>query len=294
MSSAKRNLSWLDVQCAVHDLSLFIRDQFSSGRDPSCVRLYGVPRGGGYIVAMLGGMGYSVVGSAGEADIIVDDIIDSGSTREHYHTRYAKPFVAPFESKGEWLVFPWEHDEQHGAEDNVRRLLQSIGEDPTRDGLLVTPGRYVRALGDLTRGYDADPATILATVFSEHHDEMIVLRDVPFWSLCEHHMLPFHGVAHIGYVPSSGSGKIVGLSKLARLLDCYARRLQVQERLTDQVATALMEHLDAAGAACVIEGTHLCMAMRGVEKAGVMVTSSLLGVMREGAVRSEFLRLIGK
>lgn len=289
---SKRKLSWADVHEATFEMVRELVGRHTAGNLPF---VYGVPRGGNYIAAILAGMGFPVTDKLQEAEVIVDDIVDSGRTRERYlEQAHGALFLAAYQQEDDWLVFPWETDEQEGGEDNVVRILQAVGEDPTRDGLLETPGRYIRAMRDLTCGYGDDPATILSKQFTEPHDAMIVLKQVPFWSLCEHHLLPFSGVAHIGYIPSAKRGTVVGLSKLARLLDCFARRLQVQERLTDQVTRALMEHLDASGAACIIEGTHLCMAMRGVGKAGVMTTSSLLGAMRTPEVRAEFLRLIGK
>jgi GTP cyclohydrolase I len=172
----------------------------------------------------------------------------------------------------------------------VRQLLRAVGEDPAREGLRDTPGRVLRALREMTSGYGQEPGQILERVFAEQHDEMIVLRGIRFQSLCEHHLLPFVGTAHVGYVPQVA---IVGLSKLARLVECFARRLQVQERLTDQIAQALMLHLKPRGAAVVIEATHSCMAYRGARQPdAIMRTSALLGVMREPEVRAEFFRLI--
>lgn len=173
--------------------------------------------------------------------------------------------------------------------DAVRLLLRQIGEDPTREGLEETPARVVKALGELTAGYAQDPAEILATQFTEACDEMVVVRDIPFFSLCEHHILPFSGKATVAYIPK---GKIVGLSKIPRLVQCFAQRLQVQERLTNQITDAIAEHLGAEGAACVITASHTCMQMRGVRSHGQMTTSCLRGVFRTDPVaRSEFLSL---
>jgi len=178
-----------------------------------------------------------------------------------------------------------------GAQEHVRALLAHIGEDPERDGLLGTPGRVVRALAELTSGYHVDIAELLAVRFDERHDELVMVRRVPFSSLCEHHMLPFTGHATVGYVPRTG---IVGLSKIARLVDAYARRLQVQERLTAQIADALTEHLDPLAVGVIVEAEHHCMAMRGIQRQAPMVTSCLRGVLRERAdLRQEFLALAG-
>jgi GTP cyclohydrolase I len=178
------------------------------------------------------------------------------------------------------------------GEDHVRAILRTIGEDPEREGLQKTPERVVRALSFLTKGYQEDPAAILnSALFSEEYSEMIVLKDLDFFSLCEHHVLPFFGKAHVAYIPSK---KILGLSKLARLFEVFARRLQVQERLTTQVANSLMDAIDPQGVGVVVEAEHLCMRMRGVEKQNsVVVTSCMLGTFRDRQeTREEFTTLI--
>jgi len=177
-------------------------------------------------------------------------------------------------------------------EDQIREILKSIGENPDREGLLRTPQRVAQALSFLTRGYAMDPEKVINdALFTEEYEEMIVQKDIDFYSLCEHHILPFFGKAHVAYIPHH---KIVGVSKLARLVDVYARRLQVQERLTNQIATTIMEKLDALGVAVVLEAEHLCMRMRGVEKQNsIVITSSLLGAFRtRQETRSEFMTLI--
>jgi len=175
------------------------------------------------------------------------------------------------------------------AEMAVTRLLRFIGEDSARDGLADTPRRVVRAWREMTAGYGEDPAAILSRTFDETSDELVILRGVSFYSTCEHHMLPFYGTASVGYLP----GKIVGISKLARLVHCFARRLQIQERLTRQIADAMALHLEARGVGVIIAAHHLCMGCRGVRQACTeMVTSSMLGTLRNDPVsRSEFLRL---
>jgi GTP cyclohydrolase IA len=182
----------------------------------------------------------------------------------------------------------------HGAtmEDHIREILRAIGEDPDREGLQKTPHRIAQALEFLTQGYKTDPEIVINdALFTEDYEEMIVQKDIDFYSLCEHHLLPFFGKAHVAYIPHH---KIVGISKLARLVDVYARRLQVQERLTNQIATTIMEKLDALGVAVVIEAEHLCMRMRGVEKQNAsVITSSLLGAFRtRQETRNEFMTLI--
>ncbi len=175
--------------------------------------------------------------------------------------------------------------------DAVRRLIRVTGDDPQRDGLIETPRRVVAALRDMTSGYRDDPAQILSTTFQVSHDELVVLRGIRFSSLCEHHLLPFMGTAAVGYLPG---GRVIGLSKLARLVHCFARRLQVQERMTEQIASALMEHADALGAGVVVRGHHCCMGCRGVRQPdSEMVTSCMLGVMRDRpAARAELLAMM--
>jgi len=178
------------------------------------------------------------------------------------------------------------------AEAAVRELLAAIGEDPEREGLLDTPARVARMYAEITAGLRLRPEDVLTTTFDLGHDEMVLVRDIELWSMCEHHLVPFTGVAHVGYIPSE-SGKITGLSKLARLVDVYAKRPQVQERLTTQVADALMRILDPRGVIVVIEAEHLCMTMRGVKKAGARtITSAVRGIMHNAATRSEAMALI--
>jgi GTP cyclohydrolase I len=177
-------------------------------------------------------------------------------------------------------------------EAHVAALLRGIGEDPEREWLLKTPGRVARAWRELTRGYQQDVQTILnEAFFTERYDEMVMVKDIELYSVCEHHLLPWFGKAHVAYLPD---GKILGLSKIARLVDVFARRLQVQERLTTQVAETLMEALQPKGVGVVVEARHLCMTMRGVEKQhSTAITSAMLGLFRSNpATRAEFLNLI--
>ncbi len=173
----------------------------------------------------------------------------------------------------------------------VREILLAVGENPDREGLLKTPSRVARAYSELMAGLQDDPKRHLKTVFRERYDEVVLLRDIEFHSLCEHHLLPFTGKAHVAYLPD---GKVVGLSKLARLVEGYARRPQVQERLTTQIADAIMDELNPIGAACVIEAVHTCMTIRGAKKHGsTMVTSALRGIFKENpSSRSEILALM--
>ncbi|MGA2583137.1 MAG: GTP cyclohydrolase I FolE [Tepidisphaeraceae bacterium] len=188
---------------------------------------------------------------------------------------------------------PTHQIDQPRIEQAVREILLAIGEDPDREGLRKTPARVARSYAELMSGLHQDPRVHLKTVFRERYDEIVLLRDIEFQSLCEHHLLPFTGRAHVAYLPD---GKVVGLSKLARLVEGFARRPQVQERLTMQVADALMDELNPIGAACVIEAVHTCMTIRGVRKPGsTMVTSALRGIFRESpSSRAEVLALINR
>lgn len=174
----------------------------------------------------------------------------------------------------------------------VRKMLEQLGEDPEREGLKKTPDRVAKSMKFMTKGYDEDPLAILrSALFTVDNQEIVLVRDIDFASMCEHHMLPFMGKAHIAYIPN---GKVVGLSKLARVVDTFARRLQVQERLTTQVAEALQEALNPTGVAVVMEATHLCMVVRGVQKPNaITVTSAMLGEFRDNPMtRSELMQLV--
>lgn len=262
--------------------------------------LFGIPRGGVPVSYLLAHR-FQISDDNEEATIFVDDLIDSGRTR----TRWGKyrpevPFFALADylrepnRQGDWLVFPWEVTEQgtseKSAEDIVVRLLQYIGEDPGREGLLETPKRVLNAWKDWTAGYGVDPKSILKTFEdgSENYDEMIVVKDLPFFTHCEHHLAPFFGSITIGYVPNK---RIVGLSKFSRLIEVFSRRLQVQERLTTQLAHALNDSLAPKGVGVLIKARHMCMESRGVKQRGETTTNALLGVFREGNVRQEFLSL---
>lgn len=174
----------------------------------------------------------------------------------------------------------------------VREILLAVGEDPDRDGLRDTPARVARKYEEIFAGLHQDPAEVLSAQFDIDHEEMVLVRDIAVYSTCEHHLVPFHGVAHVGYIPAK-DGRVTGLSKVARLVDVFARRPQVQERLTSQIADALMEHLGARGVIVVIECEHLCMSMRGVRKPGARtITSAVRGTFREQATRAEAMSLI--
>lgn len=182
--------------------------------------------------------------------------------------------------------------DQPRAEAAIRELLIAVGENPEREGLLDTPARVARAYREIFAGLYQEPADVLTTTFDLGHEEMVLVKDIEVYSTCEHHLVPFHGVAHVGYIPGA-DGRITGLSKLARLVDVYARRPQVQERLTSQVADAMVEILKPRGVIVVVECEHLCMSMRGVRKPGSRtVTSAVRGQMRDVATRAEAMSLV--
>lgn len=262
------------------------------------LRAYGVPRGGAFVVALLRHV--RKVDRPEDAEVIVDDILDSGRTAKVWRERFPKiPFVALIDKEkdcpDQWAQFPWEPPYQTEAEDLVVRTLQMIGENPAREGLLKTPARVVASWKRLFGGYGQEAKDVLGTTFgSDGYDQMVCLRNVEFYSTCEHHLLPFAGQAHIAYIPKD---RVVGISKLARLVEVFARRLQIQERLTQQIADAIQAVLDPKGVGVLLEAKHFCMVCRGVEKQhSVMVTSALRGAMlAEGPCRDEFLRVaVGK
>ena len=183
--------------------------------------------------------------------------------------------------------------DQPRAEAAIRELLCAIGEDPDRDGLRDTPARVARAYHEMFSGLYIDPDSVLSTMFDEQHNELVIVKEIPMYSTCEHHLVSFHGVAHVGYIPGA-DGMVTGLSKIARLVDLYAKRPQVQERLTSQIADAMVDRLDPCGVIVVVEAEHLCMAMRGVRKPGaVTTTSAVRGQFKnDAASRAEALDLI--
>ena len=174
---------------------------------------------------------------------------------------------------------------------HIRRILELLGEDPTREGLLKTPERVERAMAMLTKGYSQDPIAILNSAkFSEDYSQMVIVRDINFYSLCEHHMIPFYGKVHVAYIPN---GQVTGLSKIARVVDCFSHRLQIQERMTKQIRECIQEALHPLGVMVVVEAQHMCMQMRGVEKQGsITTTSDFSGAFNQAKTRAEFLQLI--
>ncbi|RIK16581.1 MAG: GTP cyclohydrolase I FolE [Acidobacteria bacterium] len=193
------------------------------------------------------------------------------------------------DAPGAPVVAPVDHARIEAA---VREILLAVGEDPDREGLRQTPARVARSYAEIFSGLGQEPTDVLGATFDVEHDEMILVRDIDVFSVCEHHLVPFHGVAHVGYIPGA-DGRVVGLSKLARLVDVYARRPQVQERLTTQIAEALEERLAPRGVIVVVEAEHLCMSMRGVRRPGARtITSAVRGQLRDPATRAEAMSLV--
>jgi GTP cyclohydrolase I len=296
-------LSWSDLQRAADACAQRIRERFSA-RDLSSrpLRLYGVPRGGlpaALLVDRYLGLNTAFVASPKEADVFIDDLVDSGATRERYAQKFPSiPFEALFDKEREglngWLVFPWEGDTVGSAEDIPVRLLQFIGEDSTREGLKETPARFLNAWVEYTRGYKEDPKEVLKCFQDGAElcsDEIVLVSNLQVFTTCEHHLASVFGIAHVGYIPDK---KIIGLSKFQRLVDVYARRLQVQERMTNQIANALVEHVQPLAVGVVIEARHMCMEARGTcIRGAVTVTSALRGAFKEKAeARSEFMSLV--
>lgn len=285
-------LTWNDITVEANNLAKRWEGISFSG-------VYGIPQGGSPVALIVAGLlNIPILDEPDKDCLVVDDLVDSGKTLSPYEqptdALYRKPHspahLAPQATEvDEWLIFPWEKD-NGDPRDLVVRLLEYVGEDPTREGLLDTPKRVLKAFREMTEGYNQNPETILSTVFTENYDQMVCLHNIEFVSMCEHHLQPFRGTAAVGYIPN---GNVVGLSKLARLVDAYARRLQVQERMTEQISAAIEQYLQPLGAAVYIEAHHSCMGNRGVRKhEGKMVTQKLTGAMRDDpAARSEFMEL---
>lgn len=273
------------------------------------VNVFGIPRGGHYPASFVAReLKIPLVFDPKEIvkgkTLLVDDLVDSGATAKEWKAKtkchllavYATSFdkadyVGALKKPDEWIVFPDESG--FGIEENFKRTLQYIGEDVTREGLIETPKRMRRAYDEIFSGYKMDPKSLVKTFTQGTCKEMVILKNCEFYSTCEHHFFPFFGHCSIGYVPRD---KVIGVSKLARLLDCYSKRMQIQERMTSQIADFLEKELDAVGVYVVCEGVHFCMTSRGVKKQSAsMVTSAIRGEFKENAaMRQEFLALIGK
>ena len=303
----KINLTHNDVALECREMLTEIGLLFKNGL-PKVLKVYPVARGGVPVAYMLKAQAAEfqlcnvrIVTEPKYCDVIVDDLLDSGATLNRYAEAYpSKPFIVMYDKPrknmmNHWISLPWEIGKEvdHSAEDIPLRLLQYIGEDVTRGGLLETPQRYLKAWEHYTSGYNKDPRAVLKEFQdgAEKYNEMVLVKNIPVFSHCEHHLAPFYGVAHVAYIPN---GKIVGLSKLARLVDIFMRRLQVQERLTSQIADTLDEVLSPVGVAVVLNCQHTCMIARGVQVQGsTTVTSTMLGAFREQPeTRAEFMGLI--
>lgn len=286
----------------ISNLAMQLVEQSEVLQSGKTLSVYAVPRGGvpaAYAIDKHTTANFDYVDDPLLADIFIDDIIDSGATREKYQAvNINAPFYALInkpngEYQHDWVVFPWElANEASGPEENIVRLLQHIGEDPNREGLKETPARALKAWSKWTEGYGQKPEDILK-VFkdgAEKYDQMVTVVDIPLYSKCEHHMADIFGTVTISYIPN---GSIVGLSKLSRLVNVFARRLQVQERLTAQIADALVTHLKPHGVGVVVKARHMCMESRGICQQGHhTVTSALHGAIKdEPETRAEFLAL---
>lgn len=298
----KRELDYMDIAFAARKVASAI---IGMHHGQKAILLYGVPRGGLHAAAAVQNaltdcdVTCFLTTDVDEASYIIDDLIDSGRTCDYYRKMYpTKDFFTLFHKNDfdeDWVVFPWERaidGKDEGMEDNITRILQYIGEDPKRGGLLETPKRVAKAWAHWTSGYNVDIGSLLKTFEDggEDYDEMVIVKDIPIYSKCEHHLADIIGTATIAYIPN---GKVVGLSKLSRVADAFARRLQVQERLTNQIADALQQHLDPVGVGVLIRARHMCMESRGICQQGHhTITSALRGALKEDAqARSEFLKL---
>ena len=270
--------------------------------------LYGIPKNGVIVASML-----SRITKIPLTDqfygrmLVVDDIVDSGKTIEKYSNYDCAVLVAKRSKRNlpkcikyvqiytkptEWVEWFWENT-KNDKEDVITRQLEYIGENSSREGLKNTPSRVIRSFDKLYGGYAQNPSNVLKTTFSSCYDEVILLRDIPLFSTCEHHLLPFFGKCHIAYIPGK-CGRVVGLSKLVRVMEIFARRMQIQEQLTIQIGKELVRNLKPRGAAVIIQATHMCMTARGVEKSGSsMVTSYMQGSFKKNvSSRQELLNLI--
>jgi len=317
----QRHLTWVQLEELVNSLYQQIKVRLDSQKFRELAGIYGIPTGGSVIAAMLAKyMRLPLLDSSSPSQngnkpvLIVDDICDSGRTLNPYRdnsdqytavihsrprTRRGVQVFPNFivEITEDWIVYPYEHV-LVGTE-IVTRMLEFIGEDPGREGLRETPRRVVDSWKELFSGYKSTPDI---KTFSADYDQMIVERDLTYFSFCEHHIMPFFGKVHICYIPGKTEHdhdvverRVIGLSKLARIVDIYSRRLQIQERLTKQIADCLETELQPSGVGVIVTGTHFCMAARGVKQSSsVMVTSVVRGVLRsDGTPRQEFLSLLG-
>lgn len=298
------HITWHEIYKRVEEIKQKIMVVDKKGKIATIPPVWGVPRGGQIIAGLIG----NAVDSEIHSNYIIDDIIDSGKTRERFeqidydHCRPRREFIALIDKRkedllGKWIVFPWETpitkdlNSKFDIENTIIRQLQYIGEDAGREGLKETPSRIVKSWQKLYSGYNQDLKSVCTVFDHEKYTGMLLVKNIELFSMCEHHLLPFVGKCHIAYIPKK---KVIGLSKLVRIMEIYSRRLQIQERLTDQIADAIQELLQPLGVGVVIEAEHLCMRMRGVEKQNsVARTTSLRGVFYDKTeTRNEFLNAI--
>jgi len=295
----KTHLTWNDLMERTAVAVDIARGMVNKEGEEKTLYVWGIPKGGSIVAGLLFAKfpNVEVCHHPEEADILVDDIYDSGATMRYYTGKYRKSAVAVVDKRSDldkdlgWVVFPWEaQKDNETCEDNITRILQYLGEDVQREGLEETPKRVIKSYKSLYSGYTDDPKNHMKVFKDDACDEM-VLASFEFYSMCEHHMLPFFGTAHVAYIPN---GKVIGVSKLSRIFDVYARRLQIQDRIGQQVCDALHEGLSPLGVACYIEAQHMCMTMRGVQKQSAMMkTSCVRGVFKsKPEARKEFFDLI--
>jgi GTP cyclohydrolase I len=290
------------IHLTINDCNQLAANKWSKfGR--SCVKAYPIPKGGhcAAVHFLHAAKDYDLtITDLYDADCYIDDIVDTGATYRHWKEQRDIPIMALIDQDDDldqWYVFPWEREEEYkGPADVIKRILSYIGEDPNREGLINTPKRVVDSFDHLYSGYHKNPDDLLvhgAGYFEDYGDynRPVLLKDIDVYSTCEHHMLPFFGKAHIAYLPNK---KVIGVSKLARLLEIYARRLQIQERIGEQVTKWLMVNLECSAALCILECQHFCMTSRGVEKQNAkMVTSSIKGAfMTNNTLRQEVMELL--
>ena len=289
-------LTWADVfeladalAAKIQRCHLTISDQPTRSKNGSPLPIWGIPRGGAIVAGLLSARGINVTKDPSEAFIAVDDLIDSGRTENKVKTQFGLDTIALYEkTTNDWIEFPWEEEADTDAQDSIARMIEHIGDDPTRPGMIETPERVVRSWKELFSGYQNN---YKLKWFEDDTDEMVVVREIKFFSTCEHHMLPFFGTADVGYIPN---GAVVGLSKIARLVDHFARRFQIQERLARDIGEALaIPSFDYAplGVAVRLRAEHLCMKARGAKQGNaIMETNYLTGAYRDNAAaRNEFL-----
>lgn len=294
-----KNVSWLELIRMSNQLAEKIEWK-------NYENFYGVPKNGMILAPLVYTGDRELIHDENlitKKTLILDDLVDSGRTLARFpendhavlfrkpHSPQVQYFV---EEVSGWIQFPFEKDgTEQEIENHVTRILEAIGENPNREGLIGTPGRVARMYKEIFSGYGKDEKEIFKAKFKDDCDTMVVVKDIPFYSMCEHHMIPFSGLAHVAYVPN---GEVLGLSKFARLVDVYAKRLQIQEKMTREILDSIIVNLRPLGAMVVLEAEHLCMAMRGVQKQGSRtVTSAVFGELKEKpAAREEALKLFFK